>query len=434
MGRARDQKAFLFLALLLHGLFLVSLGTGWLDPLFVEASEGHGQASDFFGIYQAAYNLRAGYSIYDSADYRDEAPEVVPFAYFYRYLPPTAALLSPLTLLLRPWPAYWLWVLWNEILILLVLRSLLRWERWPRERRWTAAGLWLVFTPLYIEQVMGQFSLTMAALLWAVWRHEETPPGSATRPYRWQEDRAGPARVFWAWVASLNLKSFSVLLAFPYLRDRRLRRLLLAAAVTLAVNLPYFLWRPEDLVEFLRLNLDPFSPRILKGCLGFRNLLRALLVPAFPQAVEVAGRQVALGALLVRAVSLPVLAAALAATWRLRGVRDRFGLDLAVWVGAFFLLFQSIWEYHYVMLLPALAAAYLMTGSRIVRVLWILLALPTLYAAAPLLAGIPARTPFADWPRWLQVLHLSTKSLPAVVFFAWCCLRAWGRRPLGEGA
>ncbi|MFH1143690.1 MAG: hypothetical protein V1774_04015, partial [Candidatus Eisenbacteria bacterium] len=84
-----DGKVVFGAALLLHAVLVVSLPTGLLNPLFVEASQGHGQASDFFGIYQAGSNLNHGYSIYDSQDYLHEAPPVVPFYYFYRYLPPT---------------------------------------------------------------------------------------------------------------------------------------------------------------------------------------------------------------------------------------------------------------------------------------------------------------------------------------------------------
>ena len=83
-------KPIFFLSCFVHLLFIVSWLTGWLDFLFVEAIRGHGQAADFYGIYQAGENLLRGYSIYDSYDYINEAPLVVPFYYFYRYLPPTA--------------------------------------------------------------------------------------------------------------------------------------------------------------------------------------------------------------------------------------------------------------------------------------------------------------------------------------------------------
>jgi hypothetical protein len=86
----------------------------------------------------------------------------------------------------------------------------------------------------------------------------------------------------------------------------------------------------------------------------------------------------------------------------------------------FFLVFKSVWEYHYVMMLPAVTAAYLVTGSRTVLSLGILLGLPTLYAATPLMTGVPSGSNLAEWPGWFQILHFSVKGLPTLGLFAWC--------------
>lgn len=430
-------------ACVLQIIFVISLVTGFLNPLFVEAVEGHGQASDFFGIYQAGSNLLEGYSIYDHWDYENEAPQVVPFYYFYRYLPPTAYGAALLTLLFSPWTAYWVWMVLNEALLALVVLSILRASPWPRGRRWIAASLWLGFFPFYIEQIMGQFSFTMAVLLWVLWRYE-TPPSLTVpadssggwlglrsvlgrwRRYSWSDDRAGPLSVLLTWSASVTVKSFSVLLAFPFLRDLRLKRILGAGALAAAVSLPYFAFRPADVVEFARLNFKPFPP-IYKASMALRTMVHDIASQILPNAPEFFGQ--GLERYIVSASSGLVLILAIWATLRLRNVTwertTRAGIDILLWVTAFFLTYKSIWEYHYVMLLPAVTAVYLATGSRAVLTLGVLLGLPTLYAATPLIAGVPAEAKIYEWPGWYHVLHYSMKVLPTLGLFLWCLAVAW---------
>ena len=491
--RQRAARLALLAGALLHLLFLVSLPTGILNPLFVEANEGLKQASDFFGIYQAGANLVGGHSIYDSDGYRNEAPRRVPFFYFYRYLPPTAYVFAPITLALPPWPAYWLWVVACELVLLLLIRSTLRQTEWPQHRRLIVAALWLGFFPFYLEQVMGQFSIVMAAFLWMLWRFDPArrEAGEATvdqargvqtrgdqsrsdptrsvetvdlvlrhqeqqarhgsrrgsgplsdlaalggillrrwRAYTWRSDRVGPPGLLLGWIGGLSLKSFAALLLVPYLRDRRVKLVLAGIGATVALSAPYFLARPADLGEFARLNFSPFTPALHKGSFGLHNLLRELVSridhPVSAQVLQAGPLQLSLlsGTLLLVFAVIGLLA--VLASLRLLEHRNRTALDLAIWTTAFFLVFKSVWEYHYVMLLPAVAALYLTTGSRFVLTIGILLGLPTLYPLAPLLAGVAKDSSIESWPGWFSALHLSVKSLPTLALFLWC-LRETGR-------
>jgi hypothetical protein len=440
------------LACIVQLVFIISLPTGFLNPLFVEAVEGHGQASDFFGIYQAGENLLGGYSIYDHWDYKNEAPQVVPFYYFYRYLPPTAYGSAVLTLLFSPWTAYWVWIVLNEILLVLVVASILRAAPWPRERRWIIASLWLAFFPFYIEQIMGQFSFTMAVFLWILWRYEApprevstsaSPSGSRSAPrgwfglknllqslrgYVWSQDRAGPISVLMTWSASLTVKSFSVLLALPFLRDVRLKRVLAGGSLAAALCIPYFLFHPRDTLEFARLNFIPFS-RIYKASMGLRTMVHDIAIQILPDAPKILGQ--GLERYIVSASSALVFLLAIWATLKVRNMtwerKTRAAMDILIWVTAFFLTYKSIWEYHYVMMLPVVTAVYLATGSRFVLAMGILLALPTLYAATPILAGVPAEAKIHEWPGWYHVIHYSVKVLPTVGLFVWALLAAKGR-------
>jgi len=351
---------------------------------------------------------------------------------------------------LPPWPAYWLWLIVNEVMIAGMVVYLLRSAHWPANRRWLIAALWLGFFPIYIEQFMGQFSILMALLLWLVWRSDEREIAGAAKgrtaqgsdPSRLAPDeapglaaaRAPLGQPGWRWLGavawglSLTLKSFSAFLIFPYLRDRRFRRILLGIALALILCLPYLLARPADLLEFARLNFSPFSPQIYKGSFGLQNALRDLLsnVPATAQTpvLTLAGRTLSLEGLLLLGLSLVIVLAALWGTARLRRHPGRHALDLALWVSVFFLIFKSVWEYHYVMMLPALSAAYLVRGSRMVLVLGFLMALPTLFAAAPL-AGADPLGPLASWPAGFRFLDFGVKAVPTVLFFGWCLRTCW---------
>lgn len=460
-GRSpRGAFTVLGVAIVLHLCFLVSLSTGFLNPLFVEANEEVRQAADFFGIYQAGANLAHGYSIYDSGDYRAEAPSAVPYFYYYRYLPPTAYVAALGASALPPWAAYWTWVVLCELILVALVRSVLRRREWPLARRLVAAALWLGAFPFYLEQRMGQFSIIMAAFLWMLWRWEAKAPvgdpagrpigdrsGSvlarcreilcAWRGYRWRDDCFDRGPFLLGWVGSLALKTFTALLAFPYLRDGKLKRVLFGAGATLVLSAPYYLARPGDLREFVRLNFSPFTPTMHKGSFSLHNLLRDLLfrieAPALhvPHAVGPLHMSLLGGAILLAAGAVGVVA--LVATVRLYNHPNRTALDLGLWTAAFFLVFKSIWEYHFVMLLPGITVLWLTTGSRTVLATGVLLMLPTIYALAPVLAGVPATARIEQWPAWFSALHLSVKVVPTLVLFGWC-VREAGRGPVSRVA
>ncbi len=406
-------RAFFFCTVILHVIFIVSLFGGFLDPLFVEAVQGYGQASDWFGIYRAGANLASGYSIYDSPGYRSDATSVAPYYYFYRYLPPTAYASVLVASILGPWPSYWLLVLLNECILLAAVASVLRSRRWHAGRRLLAACLWLGYFPLYIEQFMGQLSLAMAVLMMSVWLLDELEQG-----------KPGRVAAACAWTASIALKSFPVMLAVPFLRDGKWKRVLWGAGAAAAVSSPYFIARPEDLVEFLRLNLSPFSPEIYKGAFGFQTFVRngiAVLDPGWLEpSIAVAGGNVAPGRVIMLVISAAFVILAFSATLSGRGDSRRRALDLAIWTAVFFLIFKGVWEYHYVMILPAVTALYLVTGSRFVFLLGAVMGLPTLFASASFLAGVDPQADLSAWPPWFRVAHFGVKCVPVMILFVWC--------------
>jgi hypothetical protein len=403
----REGRWALGLGILVHALFIVSLGTQTLNPLFIEAERAFGQASDYFGIYQAGDNLTHGWSIYDSEDYRDEAQRRVPYFYFYRYLPPTAYFAAIGSLTLTPWAAYWTWIAITEALLTILVLWLLHLDSYPiRDRRWYAA-IWLGFFPFYLEQWMGQFSFLMAAFLWVMLR-DGLPDAPAAGP------RTAPGgRALRAWIASVGLKSYTALFALSYLRRRRIRPVLVCAGAVILACAPYYLARPDDLRQFLWLNFKPLPPGVHGGTLGAAALVR-LLGWMLPESIT--GKRIVMGGEDVYFGNLPVLAFSalvIAATaWIVlrRGDRLSMNAQLSLWVLCFFLVFKDVWEYHYVMLMPVVTALGLGTRSRIPLWIGLALALPTPYVFFGTDGTLP---PGGD------VLQHASKALPAILLYLW---------------
>lgn len=411
MKAIRDGRAILVLALVVHALFLASLRGQFLNPFFCEAESSIGQAGDYFGIYTAGDQLLHGYSIYDSEDYRDEAVRRVPYYYFFRYLPPTAYVAALAALALPPWSAYVLWILVNESLLALAVVSILRmrWVALPLRR--LLAALWIGFSPFYIEQWMGQFSFLMAAFLWVVFRQLLHGPDGAPG------DRDAPPRRWGlvAWAASVALKSYPALFAASLLRRGRIKSVALCAAAVALVCAPYYLARPADLRQFLKLNMGELPPEILDGALGAGSLVR-FLGWSLPEGIK--SIRLDLGVQDVYLGNLPVylwLAAVVAVTLGIVARRGRaipLGLQYALWTLAFFIFFKEIWEYHYVMLLPVITYLALTTGEarrKSVLLLGLWLALPTPYIA---FAGRDGQMEWAG-----KLVHHAWKAVPAVALY-----------------
>ena len=101
-GRAR--LAFVT-ALAVHVLFISSLSTGLLDPLFNDTTHRGAAGSDFFVIYKAGRNLYRGES-----PYRIDPREPPRSWGDYRYLPLSALTLSVSVAWMPPETARRVWI------------------------------------------------------------------------------------------------------------------------------------------------------------------------------------------------------------------------------------------------------------------------------------------------------------------------------------
>jgi len=419
----KEGRWALAAGVVVHLLMLLSLRGQFLNPLFVEARDSHGQAADYFGIYAAGDHLVHGRSIYQTNAGGNGATEDVPYSYFYRYLPPTAYVAALSSLFLSPWTGYLVWVIATELLLLLAVRGILRFPGARGADRRLQAGIWLGFLPFYLEQWMGQFSLLMAFFLWTILRGAETGRSAGMR-----EAPPGKGGLI-AWAASIALKSYTALFALSYLRRGWIRPVLYAAGLVILSCAPYYLARPEDLGTFLELNLGLFPGEIYPGTLGLSAFVRQA---GWCLPDELASRRLALAGLDVSVGNLPVVAANLLilglSVWIVlrHGRRCSMTLQISLWVLAFFLIFKDVWEYHYVMLLPVLSVLALRYRSPLIPWLALALALPTPYLLV------------ADRQGGLtqigSLIQHASKALPTLALFIWVVATARREANRGTGA
>lgn len=368
--------ALLALGVLVHLLFLASLRTGWLAPLFEDTVHRFGPGCDFFSIYAAGVKARLGQSVYTVGGH----VQAVPYAYAFRYAPFVAYTLGLALSLLPAISAYGLWLILCELALLRNIR--LTWERAPAPRTGLACcALWLLYTPYFLELYVGQFTfLTASLVFWAYLAWQE--PGRRPR-------RAGDA--FWA--VAVWLKMMPLLFLPLALLRGRWRAAALAPLLLVAGSWLYFAHFPDDWAVFQDTNLSPL-PTFHAGNQGLMALLYAA-VGERADAYRVA-----------RWAVLALVGAALAwLTWRAwaairpnkaprkKGVRraaahvtrrdaERPLLSLyAALSAAYLLTYKDVWEHHSVLLLPPLVLLALRKES---RRLWlppfIVCALPGLFA------------------------------------------------------
>jgi hypothetical protein len=398
--RIRLAGVVLSFAAGVHVLFVASLFTGWLDPLFDDAMHRFGQGADFYAVPQAAHNIADGVSVY-------AWPKTlaVPYFYQYRYLPFTAQTLGRLFVLLPPRTAYLVWVGAIELLLAADLWLTRRLFADLAHRR-IALAAWLLYTPYWLELYMGQFSFVMATLSFtaiALWMRGQQLRGDAL------------------WTVSLLVKSNTAIFVPVLLKLRRWRAVAAAFAVVALVSGPYFASVPGSLLQFSRNYTRPFGVSTLTGNQGFAALLvSALLRLSWCWGPDRAAMTEAVRGPLAAWTAL-VVGASLAITWR-ASVRHATELFL-LWLLAYFLIYKHVWEHQYVMLLPVFVLAFHSAtrrdGVRVPRALLLatfaVCALPTAFVWIDRPGGVD---PEWAWTTREALLFHAPKPLAALALYA----------------
>lgn len=410
----------LLAAVLVHLGMMGSLFWGYLDTWFDNAHSLR-QGVDFFSVYEAGHNALENRSVYyyDGAD-----TSVTPHHNPFRYLPSVAYVLAVPLNALPAWAAYWGWVSFNEVL--LVVNAYLTWQV-AGKGKWglVSASMWFVFTPFYVEQYVGQFSFLMATLMLLL----------GVGLVRGRELSGGVP-----WAISIVTKTNSVLLAPVLVRVGWWRSIAIAIGL-LALNVPYYLARWRDFEYFLWINFG----QVLDGGFGFFDYelrpgeMRFFLEPG-QRFLQFSSGEHGMLALFQNgylafdssATSLPgvvsvililiVVGVGLAATY-LSARQDALAL-FGIWGATFFLVYTA-WEHHYVMLLPVLALLVaLRPASRPLALLvFVMIALPTPYWLINAFSDstVPnsgLQSIQESWPRWGVIVHHMAKPLPVLALWA----------------
>lgn len=402
---SRGARLTLVLALAVHGLFIASLvgPAHFLNPLFPEGMHniGEGQGSDFFAFYQAGAYVLEGRDIYQRP--MEDPDRVVPYAYFYRYLPFVACTIGVALNALPPWPAYWLWVALVEACLLACVVATRRLARDPTLFGYLAS-MWLAYSPFYMEQYMGQLTFIMAALVFA-----------AALAHRRGRERAFD----WIWIASVLLKHLTFLYVPIFVRLRRYRAPLVAAALVAATTVPYYLTRSSGVGTFAHDNFD-LSLYPYPGNMGVLALVMVLKARIFPQASEAIAYLGPLKVTLTRALVLVTMAVPVLLSLWVTLRRKPFDLieSIGLWTMAYFFVFREVWEYHYVLLLPLFVLFYARTRARTLWVIYALAAMPTAFV----LYDVAGENPEASWTAFQHILNHGFKVVPLVWLFVWTAL------------
>ena len=379
-----------------HILFLISLATGWLDPLAHDPRHIRQHGADLFAVYSAGANLLQGESIYSPP-----ADKSIPYRYAYRYTPLGAAVVGLPLSMLSPCAAYAVWTGFLEALLAWYLVAI--WKR-NRARRSTLAviGLSLAFYPYYLELYMGQYSWLQAILFFL------TCIGLAER----DRLRAGIA-----YAASLAWKGNTLLLAPALLRGRKYLLLIVPLAAVIVLSAPYFAYKPQALAEYGRNFSSDYPAGFTRGNLGLLRFADRLLdhttspvatgeaaSTAHASSVDAGFVSPQSRGLTLTLIAAAIGIAALAVTVFTKP--DRLIQLCCLWMAVYFLVYKHVWEHQYVMLLPVLALAALERPSRLLWAAWIWLALPTPYAWIE---------PAIVHGRPLELIYYGWKAVPAII-------------------
>lgn len=418
-------KGILVAGISVHLCMLLSLQWGFLNPLFDDAVHRSGQGVDFYSVVQAGKNLVDGVSIYSTKP----VEQIVPYYNPYRYHPFVAMTIGLVSILLRPDISYVLWVLILEGLLLLnilLTRSLFSDERSAN----AATGLWLLFSPYYLELFMGQFSFLMGSLVfWSM--------------VAWMNGNQRTGDGFW--LLSLVIKSNSALFAPVLVKLGRWKLVLTTGAISSLVALPYFILQPGSLTDFSRNITESAKAQTLFGNQGFAGLLGVSVLrfgglwSDFVQ--EFALRLDRMNEMLILPLAAwSVIVVALALVVTMKASRDSGIALLLLWILAYFLFYKHVWEHQYVMMIPLFVLLYHQIKKGMLAIplsfFWIvfsIIALPTAFVfidRSPVLFD-----PEIPWHTWESLLFHAPKPLSVLALFGVLCvqlLRSRGEQPVSQ--
>ncbi len=349
-----------------------------LDLLMRDANNTD-PGGDFFQLYRSGLDVRNGTSIYqnypDDMDPRlkREMDQAVPFHPPNRYPPGFAWTIGLLLTTMKPWTAFWFWVIVHEIVLVFCIAKSWKLAAGSRVRFKIATAMWLAFLPWYLELYMGQTTFIIMAATFILAAH--------------LDDRAGSFHAGVWWTVSLITKPITLLFAPVLIKKRRLGMLVTGLAVAIGSSALYFIKHPNDTMLFLRW----MSGEEMVLSLG--NYCFQALTYRFHTSDWV-----------TRGFAVLFVLIGLYMTFRRK--RTHPNRMIAIWVCIYFLAYTHVWEHHLVLFLPALILPWLYSGKKRYVGIWLLTACPSFFYFF---------NNHWNWTR--EILYLSGAALPVMLLF-----------------
>jgi len=385
------SKIFLLSAFVIHVIFILSLIFGFLNPLFHDSSYRLGQGSDFYAFYQAGYNILFGLNPYDKiAGYI-----VVPYSYNYRYLPFFAYTFGIIFNIFPPIIAYWIWVVLILILIWYTCWLTFRICKSLDKPRWVAyiaIGMWLCFSPIYLELYMGQTTLFVGLLTFFSFYAE----------YK-KKEKSGII----LWTLGSLVKYMPYLLTPAILCSGRTRKviynILLSILAVISFGLVFFIY-------FLNYNLDAAGNLFThNGNFDLKNLIY-LFGRIFTQDDNWFLNN-------NRLVNIILISSFFGISILATIYTKDYLIAASLFACSYFLAFSGIWEHHFTFIFPFLIILWIRDDNRkLWFLIFVLLALPTPFYFFDL---------FNLWDFPFSLLYRSSKTIPILILFIFLLIKAY---------
>lgn len=384
LAKSSLSLAFLVIAIIIHFVFILSLVFGFLNPLFHDSSYRLGQGSDFYAIYQAGYNIMVGLNPYIV----NKGYMVVPYSYAFVYHPFVAFTMGLAFNIFPPLIAYWVWI---SILLALIWTSCYLTHRIcknfhkPKWVEYIAIGMWLCFSPIYLELYMGQITLITGLL---------------TFFSCYSELRKKEVHSTILWTLACLIKPLPYFLTPAILSSGRTRKVIYNILIFILSVISF------GVVYFFFYYLDYTTKRSRKfyahyGNFDFKTVLYEISIFISSDTSWVAENVVRISIILMLIfIGLSIFATIYSKDYL---------VSTTLLACSYFLAFSGVWEHHYTFLLPFIILLWIRDESRFRWFLiFLFLAIPTPFYVIEW---------FNCWYFPFSLLYRCSKLIPALVFF-----------------
>ncbi|MFX1383363.1 MAG: glycosyltransferase family 87 protein [Promethearchaeota archaeon] len=378
------SKSFLIIAFSIHIIFILSLIFGFLNPIFHDSTYRLGQGADFYAIYQAGYNVIFGLNPYEKVD----GYNVVPYSYNFIYHPFLAYTFGVVFNIFPPVIAYWVWV---GILLGLIwiscyfTHNICRNLDKPKWVEYIAIGMWLCFSPIYVELYMGQITLIVGLLVFFSF---------------YSETRKKEAEGTILWTFACLIKQMPYFLTPSILSSGRTRKviwnILIVTIITLLCGIIYFF---NYYLEYLEIRSNKVYTH--HGNFDFRSVIYEFgtLITSSPSWLE---RNI----LWINIILITIFFGfSIIATVYSKD----YLVSLSLFTCSYFLIFSGVWEHHFTLILPFIILLWIRDDLRKKWFLiFLLLAIPTPFYLIET---------FNLWYFPFSLLYRCSKFVPILILF-----------------